>query len=70
MNKGVLFLSLLILAFSSIMASGKETLEPRIAFREKDFVADEVLEGTIIEHTYKVYNKGNGVLRINRVSPG
>jgi hypothetical protein len=70
MKKGALFLSLLIIAFSGITASGEETLAPKIVFREKGFVAEEVLEGAIIEHTYKVYNKGNGVLRINRISPG
>ncbi len=70
MKKGALFLSLLIIVFSGIMVSGEETLSPRIAFGEKGFVANEVLEGAIIEHTYKVYNKGNAVLRISRISPG
>jgi hypothetical protein len=70
MKKGALFLSLVIIALSGLMASGQETLVPKIAFREKGFVAGEVLEGAIIEHTYKVYNKGGAVLRISRISPG
>jgi hypothetical protein len=37
---------------------------------EKGFNAGEVLEGAIIEHTYKVYNKGEAVLRITKISPG
>ncbi|MBN1904640.1 MAG: hypothetical protein JW927_06040 [Deltaproteobacteria bacterium] len=70
MEKRAFFLSLLILLISCLAASGEETLTPKITFSEKSFVAGEVLEGTVIEHTYRVYNKGNGVLRINRINPG
>lgn len=70
MKKRALLLSILIIVISCLTAYGEEPLTPKIAFRNKIFVADEVFEGAIIEHTYTVYNRGTGVLRISRVSPG
>jgi hypothetical protein len=70
MKKRTLFLSLIIIMLSGLIASGQEPLAPKIAFMEKGFNAGEALEGAIIEHTYKVYNKGEAVLRITKISPG
>jgi uncharacterized membrane protein YobD (UPF0266 family) len=70
MEKRAIFLSLLITTIFCLTAYSEQTLTPKIFFKEKGFVAGEVLEGTVIEHTYKVYNRGNGVLRINRINPG
>ncbi len=67
MRKRVLSLLILIITVFCIAVYGEEPLQPKILFKEKSFVAGEVMEGTIIEHTYKVYNSGNAVLRINNV---
>ena len=60
---------LTVLLFSGL-AWGQDAAAPEIFFKEKTFVADEVLEGTPVEHTYTVYNRGNAVLRIFNVRPG
>jgi hypothetical protein len=62
-----LSLSIIIMVVSCFTVYGEEPLAPKIFFKEKSFAAGEVLEGTIVEHTYRVYNRGNGVLRINNV---
>lgn len=71
MKKRVLgFIPLLILTLCSIPAWSQHTTAPEIYFKEKAYVADEVIEGTHIEHTFVVYNRGNAVLRIEKVKPG
>ena len=64
-----LFLAVIVVLFSW-SARGQEAAAPEIFFKEKIFTADEVMEGTPIEHTYTVYNRGNALLRILKVSPG
>jgi hypothetical protein len=43
---------------------------PEMVLAEKVFQAKEVKEDEMIEHTFKVHNKGNGPLEIERVKPG
>ncbi|NLA74575.1 MAG: DUF1573 domain-containing protein [Deltaproteobacteria bacterium] len=70
MKKSVLFFLISIAGVFSLNVSGNEPLAPKIAFRETVFVSGEVLEGTVVEHTYWVFNRGEAVLRINRINPG
>ncbi len=65
-----LFFLLNIAAFFNSPAWGQDTTAPEIFFKEKSFTADEVVEGTLIEHTYTVYNRGNALLNIRKVNPG
>ena len=42
---------------------------PQIFFKETSYTTGEVLEGTPIEHTFTVYNRGNAVLKIDKAKP-
>jgi hypothetical protein len=43
---------------------------PRMVMEEKEFDFKEVLEGKIVEHAFKVLNKGDQLLQIRGVRPG
>lgn len=43
---------------------------PEMVLAEKIFQAKEVKEDEIIEHTFRVRNKGDSPLEIERVKPG
>ncbi|MGD9159056.1 MAG: hypothetical protein PVG39_11665 [Desulfobacteraceae bacterium] len=70
MKNRVFILFALIIVFLSSPIWGQDETAPEIFFKEKAFTADEVMEGTPIEHTYTVYNRGNALLKIFRVRPG
>lgn len=72
MNKiAVLVASLFLCFFSSQAVSQvKKPAGPQIAFEERTFDFKEVDEGTTIEHTFKVFNRGNQALVIQRVDAG
>ncbi|MBN2420411.1 MAG: DUF1573 domain-containing protein [Deltaproteobacteria bacterium] len=59
---------LLILSYST--TRGQEAAAPEIFFTEKIFTAGEVMEGTPVEHTYTVHNRGSAMLSIQKVSAG
>lgn len=42
---------------------------PRIHFQEKNFDFKEVEEGSVLEHAFKVLNRGDQPLVIEQVSP-
>ena len=69
-NNVSLFIVFIIAAFFSAQAFGQGETAPEIFFEETSFTAADVTEGTPIEHTYSVHNKGNALLRIAKVSPG
>ena len=69
-NRVFIFLTLIIVTFFSSTVLGQDETVPKIFFKEKTFTADEVMEGTPIEHAYTVYNRGNALLKILRVRPG
>ena len=54
----------------STLIIGMEASNPEIFFKEKSYNANEVMEGDLIEHSYTVYNKGNALLKIEKVRPG
>ena len=61
---------LFILQFSAVGFSGVETTGPRILFENKSHHFKEVEEGTYLRHTFRVFNRGDSQLNIDRVSPG
>ena len=69
-NRMLILVGALIMVFLGSHVRGQDTTAPEIFFKEKSFVADEVMEGTRLEHTYIVYNRGNEVLMIFSVKPG
>ncbi len=43
---------------------------PSMVLTEKSFDFNEVEEGKVVEHAFKVLNKGNQLLEIKNVNPG
>lgn len=66
---GMLF-SLVISTFCATSASGQETHGPRLVVEEKVHDFGKVQEGQVIEHRFRVLNKGDQPLLIERVKPG
>lgn len=64
-----LFMLIILFPMTSIMAE-EPKVSPVIVIPEKVFDFKDVKEGTVLEHTFKVYNKGDGVLTIKSVKPG
>ena len=48
----------------------QQAIGPRIVIEEKNFDAKQIKEGKIIEHTFRVLNKGDCPLEIKRVRTG
>ena len=69
-NRLFIILIFILAVFWGGTSWGQDKTAPEIFFKEKAFTADEVVEGTYIEHTYPVYNRGNALLKIRKVSPG
>ena len=65
----IMILSLtLLFCFNAIPA--EEIIGPRILIEETLFDAKEVMQGKMIQHTFKVQNTGNQALQIDKVKPG
>lgn len=69
-KKYVTILLFITVIFLNSLAMGQSIQSPELFIKEKSYKADEVMEGTIVEHTYTVFNKGEGVLEIKKVKPG
>ena len=68
-------LILIAIAIISVMGHphsffAQENKNPEIVIEEKIYDAKEVNEGSIIEHKFKVMNRGEGPLEIKQVRPG
>ena len=61
----ILFLVMAAHPLLSYASSG-----PRLVIEEKEFDLKEVQEGKATAHAFKVLNKGDQPLEIQRVSPG
>ena len=51
-------------------APAQERRGPRIAVEGREFDFREVKEGAVLEHTFKILNKGDEPLKIISVRPG
>ena len=51
-------------------AGGDTTQAPELFFPEPQFQFEPVLEGEKVKHTYRVANKGNAPLNIQKVKTG
>ena len=61
-------LLLLFIFFDSGFA--QETVGPKMVIEQTDYDAKEVKQGDIINHAFKVMNKGDQPLEIKSVKPG
>ena len=60
-----------VLCVALFTASIAQTLSgPSMFLPESSFDFGDVEEGKVVEHTFRVLNKGNQPLEINKVNPG
>ena len=60
-----------LLCFALLSFSQAQTPSgPSMVLPERSFDFKEVEEGKVVEHAFKVSNKGNQVLEIRNVNPG
>jgi len=65
---GIICIPLLTICSHSSLAQGLQG--PKMALEEQVFDFKEVKEGDVISHSFKVFNRGDEMLRILRVRPG
>jgi hypothetical protein len=71
--KRVVQMALLLLLISSFLGHtvlAQETRGPRIVVKEPVFDFKEIKEGSVVQHTFKVFNEGDETLEIKSVRPG
>jgi hypothetical protein len=56
--------------FNPILAQDQAGKGPRITVEGQEFDFKDVKEGTVLEHTFKILNKGDEPLKIISVRPG
>ena len=66
----IISLSALCLIFGIWTVLAQENTGPLMVMEEKSFDFKEVKEGEVLEHAFKVQNKGDQTLEIKRVQPG
>jgi len=64
------FFCLLMFLFFSPAAPGENVAAPQIIIPEAFHDFKVVDEGSVLEHTFKVKNRGGQILDIKRVRPG
>jgi hypothetical protein len=64
----LIFLPILLVILNYQICLAQQVTGPNIILEERSFDAKEVREGTVIEHVFKVLNKGDSPLKINKVS--
>ena len=64
------WLVVLLVFCLSVAVCAEETVSgPVMVIKEPSFDFKEVKEGTIVEHAFRVLNKGDKVLEIKKVKP-
>ena len=66
----LLVLGLISIAVWGEMVLAQEHKGPRLAVEGREFDFKEVKEGVVLEHTFKILNKGDEPLKILSVRPG
>lgn len=65
--KNILFIISFLFLLVSSTGHSEESPAAKIYFEEKSFDAGEIKSGDYLEHSFKVYNKGNATLEITDV---
>jgi hypothetical protein len=63
-------LVLAVIAMACLPALAQKSLGPSLVLKETKFESGKIREGKSIEHTFKVFNKGDKDLIIGNVKPG
>ncbi len=56
--------------FAPLFSEAQDIARPEIYIEENTYDAGDVMEGTVIEHTFTVHNRGGEILDIRKISPG
>jgi len=72
MNRLITFASLGLLFYLALFTASfaQSSSGPSLFLPERSFDFRDVEEGKVVEHTFKVLNKGNELLEIRNVNPG
>ena len=65
----IVWIFALFTVFLINLVSAQADEGPKIVFSETEYDFGHVMEGENIKHTFKVYNQGDRLLQIKRVSP-
>jgi hypothetical protein len=60
----------LISAFWGYSVLAQKARAPKMVLKEQVFDFKEVMEGDVVQHTFKVFNEGDQTLEIKNVKPG
>jgi hypothetical protein len=66
----ILLVFICLQAFCSASAEDPETLGPQMVMEEAYFDFGEVKEGDVVSHTFRVFNRGDQPLQIEKVKRG
>jgi hypothetical protein len=66
----IMVLTWALLSATAMAMEAEKKPGPAAVFPEKTYQFDPVLEGIAVSHVFKVQNKGNEELLIQRVKPG
>ena len=68
--KKLCFMAILLIVIAAYPLISRVATGPRISIEAKEFDFKEVQEGKTMAHTFKVLNKGDQTLEIERINPG
>jgi hypothetical protein len=68
--KKLCFITILFLVITAHSLISHGASGPRLLIETREFDFKEVQEGKVVEHTFKVLNKGDQTLEIHRINPG
>ena len=59
-----------IILLTPLFSEAQEISRPQIYVEKINYDAGKVMAGTVIDHTFTIYNRGNEILNIKGVRPG
>lgn len=68
--KGILCLCLVLMVWVGLALAGGEKTTPVIQVEEPTYDFHQVTQGEVVSHNFRVFNRGNRPLDINKVKPG
>ncbi|MFC1494719.1 hypothetical protein ACFL6W_05515 [Thermodesulfobacteriota bacterium] len=70
MKNNLFIVFITIILFAPVSSTANENLRPEIYIENSSYDAGKVMAGTVIDHTFTVYNRGEETLNIKAVRPG
>lgn len=70
MKNRLYIILMLTILFKPLFSEAQEISRPEIYIENNSYDAGNVMEGSVIEHVFTVYNRGGETLNIRRIKPG